>query len=226
VIEIPASLPALVGSIVIGYLLGALPLADRISHRYGVDIFSAGTRLAGASNVRRSVGRIPGLVVLVGDMGKGALVIVTAVFLGIESIALMLPAVAAVLGHWKSVFSRFRGGDGLATLGGAVLTMFPAIGLISVLVGMLFQLVGNKIPFSSLMGIVFGYVTLVALSLAYDRDTLLVLGTGGLASLVLTHALLGHRRRRYISDWNDAEEEWELEPVRKWLSTYLARVLW
>jgi len=208
-IDFPASAPALVSSIIIGYLLGALPLADRISRRYGVDIFSAGTGLAGATNVRRSVGRIPGLVVLVGDIGKGMLAVVAATILGIEGTALMLPVVAAVLGHWKSVFSGFRGGDGLATLGGAALALFPTIGLISVSVGMLFQLGAQKMPFSSLMGIVFGYATLVALSVAYERDTLLVLGTGGVASLVLAHALLGHRQRRHNLDWDDADEEWE-----------------
>ena len=204
-----ASATALLGSIVVSYLLGALPLADRMSRRRGVDIFTSGTGLAGATNVRRSVGRIYALVVLIGDIGKGALAVVVAGLFGIEGSLLLLPVVAAVAGHWRSVFSGFRGGDGLATLGGACLAMFPTIGLISVAVAMFVQLGAQKAPFSSLMGIVFGFATLVALSLAYERDTVLVMGAGALAALVLAHALLGHRRRRHDEGWDDPEEEWD-----------------
>ena len=39
----------------VGYLMGALPLADRLSRRSGVDIFRTGTGLAGATNVMRMV---------------------------------------------------------------------------------------------------------------------------------------------------------------------------
>ena len=204
-----AAAPALFGSIAISYLLGALPLADRMSRRRGVDIFTSGTGLAGATNVRRSVGRVYALVVLIGDICKGALAVLVAGLFGIEGTLLLLPVAAAVVGHWRSVFSGFRGGDGLATFGGACLAMFPTIGLISVAVAMLFQLGAQRAPFSSLMGIVFGFATLVALSLAYDRDTVLVLGAGGLAALVLAHALVGHRRRRHDSVWDDPEEEWD-----------------
>ena len=48
---------ALLLAIAIGYVLGAIPVADRISRRLGVNIFSTGTGLAGASNVRRTVGK-------------------------------------------------------------------------------------------------------------------------------------------------------------------------
>mgnify|MGYP001445455984 FL=1 len=76
--------PGLALAIVVGYFLGALPLADRVSARLGIDIFSVGTGLAGASNVRRSVGRWPALFVLVGDLAKGATSVVTAEALGVE----------------------------------------------------------------------------------------------------------------------------------------------
>ena len=209
-------MPAIVPAVVFGYLLGALPLADRISRRHGVDVFSTGTGLAGATNVFRSVGRTPALLVLVGDMSKGALAVIAARFLGIEGTLVLLPVAAAILGHWYSVFSGFRGGDGLATLGGAALALFPILGAISLAVGMLVQFSAQRMPYSSLMGIVFAYATLVALSLAYVGDNLLVLGTGGLAGLVLAYALNGHRRRRNATrlkghgeEWDASEEEWE-----------------
>ena len=201
--------PSLLLVAALAYLLGALPLAEQISRRNGVDIFSVGTGLAGASNVRRCVGRVPGLLVFIGDLGKGALAIIIGEVVGLEGPWLLVPAVAVVVGHWKSVFTGFRGGDGLTPLGGAVLAMFPVFGVLSIGVAMVIALGGQLLPYSSLLSIVFGYGTLVALVMAYDGDTALALGVGGVSSLVLAHALRGHRRRNSSAE----PEEWdELEP--------------
>lgn len=190
-----------------GYLLGALPLAYLISRRHSdVNIFEVGTGLPGASNVRRNVGKLPAVMVLTGDMAKGALAIMLADFMGVESPWILLPAGAAVVGHWKSMFTGFRGGDGLATLGGSIFGLFPILGFISLAVASLVALGGQKIPYSSLFSIVFGYGTLAALTVYYDGDTTLVFGMGGLSGLVLAHALLGHRRRRHVPEWDDIGE--------------------
>ena len=195
-------------AVVIGYLLGSFPIAALLSRRVGVDIFEVGTGLPGASNVMRNVGRAPAVLVLLGDLAKGALAVVVAKYLGVEAPLLVLPAGAAVLGHWRSIFSRFRGGDGLATLGGAIVALFPIFGIIAVAVAMVVSLGGQKLPYSSLLGIVFGYATLALLNVAYDGrsvdmmgvvdegNMVVALGIGGIAALVLAHALNGHRRRR------------------------------
>ena len=189
-----------------GYLLGALPLASYVSRRNGVDIFSAGSGLPGASNVLHSVGKVPAALVFIGDVGKGALAVLVAEFLGVDGPWLLLPAFAAVAGHWNPVFTGFRGGDSLAVVGGVVIALFPVFGTISVAVAFLVAWGGQRMPYTSLLSIVFGYTTLVALSIAYDGDTILALGYGGLAGLVLAHALLGHRRRRHETEWEDLEE--------------------
>ncbi len=212
------SVPDLLLAIVIGYLLGSLPLADLISRRLGVNIFEAGTGLPGASNVMHSVGRVPAMFVLLGDMGKGALAVVAAERFGVEAPWLVFPAGAAVLGHWRSIFTRFRGGDGLATLGGAIVALFPVFGVASVAVAMLVALGGQRLPYTSLLGIVFGYATLVGLNMANDGvvvtvagvsntgDTVTAMGIGGLAALVLAHALRGHKRRRGSPDVEEVDE--------------------
>ena len=112
-------------STLIAHLLGALPIAVWISRRNKIDIFSVGTGLPGASNVRRQVGNVPGGQVLFGDMAKGAVAILAARQMQVDGIWLILPCFAMVAGHWKSIFTGFRGGDGLAPLGGAILVMFP-----------------------------------------------------------------------------------------------------
>ena len=210
-------------AVVIGYFLGSLPIAALLSRRAGVDIFEVGTGLPGASNVMRNVGRVPAVAVLLGDMAKGALAIVVAKYLGVDAPGVdvplvVLPAGAAVLGHWRSIFSRFRGGDGLATLGGTIVALFPIFGIIAVAVAMVVSLGGQKLPYTSLLGIVFGNATLALLNVAYEGRSVYMmgivdegnvataLGISGVSALVLAHALNGHRRRR-VSVENESLEE-------------------
>ena len=198
--------PCLLLASVMAYLLGALPLGDRISRRQGVDIFSVGTGLAGASNVRRCVDDVSGLLVLLGDVSKGALAILMGRLVGIEGPWLVLLALSVVVGHWKSVFTKFRGGDGLAPLGGVVLVMFPVFGPISLAVATVIAVGGQRLPYTSLLSIVFGYGTLASLVMANDGDHVRALGIGGLSGLVLARALLGHRWRNTSVAAEDLEE--------------------
>ena len=198
--------PTLLLATLTGYFLGALPLAERISRWHGVDIFSMGTGLAGSSNVRRTVGKLPGLVVLVGDIAKGGVAVLVSEYVGVDGPWVLVPVAAVVFGHWKSIFSRFRGGDGLAALGGATIAVFPVLGIVSVMVAMVVALGAQRLSYSSLLSIVFGYTTLVILVLSYEGDTPLAVGIGGIGGLVLAYALNGHRRRRHYTEWDEVEE--------------------
>ena len=177
------------------YLLGAIPLAQRISALHGVDIFSVGTRLAGSTNVRLSVGTFPAFIVLIGDVSKGVAAVVIAEKAGVGDPWLLFPISAAVIGHWKSIFSSFRGGDGLATLGGATIAAFPVFGLISVLFAVVVALGAQRLPYSSLLCLILGYAMLVWLIIIYGENWILALGIGCLCGLVLTNASYGHRLR-------------------------------
>ena len=201
--EFYASVPILLVSILASYLLGALPLADQISRRQGVDIFSAGTGLPGASNVLKCVGKWQAAFVLTGDIAKGALAVLLAQFLGVDGLWTLLPAAAAIVGHWASILSGLRGGDGLATLGGITLALFPAYGVICVAIGGLVALGGQKMPYTSLLSIVSGYAVLATFTFTNYGDAAVTLGTGGLAALVWARASLGHRRRRRGDHWAD-----------------------
>jgi glycerol-3-phosphate acyltransferase PlsY len=205
--ELFALAPVLLTSMVVAYVLGALPLADQLSRRHGIDIFSTGSGLAGASNVLKSVGKLPALVVILGDMGKGALALIVAGLLGVDGGLIMLPFAAAVLGHWRSIFSGFRGGDGLAVLGGAAIPLFGAVGVLSVVVTMVVALGAQRLPYSSLLGVVFGYATIVAFKGNIDGATVLTLGYGGISGLVLAYALVGHRQRRQVVQWDKSSDE-------------------
>lgn len=197
---------AVIISTLIAYLMGALPIAVWISRRRGVDIFNVGTGLPGASNVRRQVGNVPGGLVLIGDMAKGAIAIVAAQLMGVQELWLLLPCFAIVAGHWRPIFTGFRGGDGLAPLGGAILVMFPPFsGFLAVLIGSLVMLGGQKLPYTSLFGLVVAVAVLLLLTASNAQQLPLAVGVGVIASSVLLHASVGHRRRN--SDDVEIEQE-------------------
>ena len=196
----------LILAVIISYIFGSLPLADRVSRRRGVNVFNSGTGLAGATNVRRNVGMIPASLVVLGDAAKGILAILVAQALGVEGVWIVIPASAAIVGHWKSIFTGFRGGDGLVTLGGVTLAVFPIYEgyyetIIAVIVAVGVALGGQKLPYSSLFCIIAGYAVIIFLFMqnrVEDLDTALVMGA--LALVVFAYALLGHARRRRAPD--------------------------
>ena len=203
-------LAALVVSTLIAYLMGALPIAAWVSRSRGVDIFSVGTGLPGASNVRRSVGNLPGGAVLFGDMAKGLISIVAARLMGLEGVWLLLPCFFMVLGHWKSIFTGFKGGDGVAPLGGAIIAMFAWNGFIAAAIAAVVTLGGQKLPYTSLLGTVAGIAALIWLSAigptGVGQELQLAVGVGFVAAMVLIHATVGHRRRNARTEWDDLDD--------------------
>ena len=194
-------------AMVISYILGALPLADRVSRRRGVNIFLSGTGLAGSSNVLKTVGKLPAAIVVLGDTAKGVVAIFIAQGMGIEGPWLVVPASAAVLGHWHSIFPRLKGGDALVTFGGSTLAVFAGYGLAGVAFASLMAVGARKmpfpLPFASLFSIIFGYTMIVLLSVLNYTEMKMVVAFSALAVIVFARALLGHARRRRADDVPD-----------------------
>ena len=208
----PMEILLLLASGVIGYLLGALPFAQWVS-RYikGVDIFSTGSTLAGTANVYWNVGRRSALLVFIGDVGKGSAAVAVAWGLGIEAPLTLVAASAAILGHWVSVFSSFRGGDAMTPLIGVSFALVPVLTLLAAVVGVATVLLMRKHYLRSSWGICTGFMLMLGLSLAYQVEVELVTGLTILAVLVLLRSLIVRRR---ISSLDDAGimDELEAEP--------------
>ncbi len=121
----------LASSLVIGYLLGAIPIGIFAGRALGgIDPREAGSRNIGFSNVLRVAGKAAGIVTLIGDMGKGALaVLIARHLLGAAGSDWELAAGgAAILGHMFPVFLRFKGGKGVATALGVLLAFDWTVG--------------------------------------------------------------------------------------------------
>lgn len=117
------------GLIAGSYLLGSLSfglLAVRLLRR--VDIRRVGSGNPGATNVMRAAGRWPALVVLLLDIGKGIVPVRIARAFGAPSEVAAAAALAVIVGHVFPLFFGFRGGKGVATGFGALLSLFPLAG--------------------------------------------------------------------------------------------------
>lgn len=110
-------------SVVLSYLIGSVPNAYLFARWFGGrDIRRVGSRNAGTTNVALTVGWLPGLLTLVGDVGKGYLAALVGEVSSVPVLRFITPAFA-IAGHNWPVWLRFRGGGGLATFIGACLRL-------------------------------------------------------------------------------------------------------
>jgi len=139
--------------VIASYLLGSVPTAY-LAARWmrGIDIRQRGSGQVGGSNVWHSVSRRVGVVVAVADIAKGAVAVLVARVFGLGIEWQMVAGLSAIAGHNWSVFLRFGGGRGIATLGGVILVMAPwetVVFAVFVALGMLLRIV----PVSILLGV-------------------------------------------------------------------------
>jgi acyl phosphate:glycerol-3-phosphate acyltransferase len=113
---------------VVGYLLGTIPSAGVVAWlatRGEINLREAGSGNPGAINAIKMLGTRWGLVVLAADIAKGAAAGLLGLVIAGDPGA-YAAATAAIAGHIFPVWSRFRGGKGVATSAGACLAAFPA----------------------------------------------------------------------------------------------------
>jgi glycerol-3-phosphate acyltransferase PlsY len=157
-----------------GYLLGAVPLGLVIGRLVkGVDVRQYGSGNVGATNVLRTVGVKAAALVLVLDLGKGALMVVVAHLIGAaanlegtyQNSLEVACAIAALVGHNWSIFIAFRGGRGTATGLGALFLLAPWAGLVAACVGVSIIALGRYVSLGSITGAVVGGTTVLVMAL-------------------------------------------------------------
>jgi acyl phosphate:glycerol-3-phosphate acyltransferase len=112
----------------LSYALGAFPTANLVGRLVGRDPTREGSGNPGASNVYRLAGKRAGIAVLVIDLCKGAGPAAVGLAIGGRSLGVAC-GLAAMAGHVLPADRRFRGGKGVATLGGACLILYPLVSL-------------------------------------------------------------------------------------------------
>ena len=137
--------------IVIGYLLGSVPVGFILGLRSGIDVRESGSGNVGATNVARVVGKRQGILTLIADTAKGFLPVILAMQLGARLPATILVGTAAFLGHLYPIFLKFKGGKGVATALGIFLALAPMATLVLVVLFGVTVLTSRIVSLSSIL---------------------------------------------------------------------------
>ncbi|OGN88489.1 MAG: hypothetical protein A2158_08225 [Chloroflexi bacterium RBG_13_46_14] len=122
-------------------MLGSIPTAFIVTRfAYGKDIRKLGGGNVGTHNVYENVGKLPGILVGIVDVGKGvASVYIALAFIPSHDLYywVFAAALAAVIGHIWPVFLKFRGGNGIATSIGVLFVLMTLETLIALAIAIL-----------------------------------------------------------------------------------------
>jgi acyl phosphate:glycerol-3-phosphate acyltransferase len=122
----PALFPSVLLGLALAYLIGAIPVGFLVARLFGgLDIRQSGSGNIGATNVLRTLGKLPAIVTLLGDIAKGYIAVSVAGAVIPTRWGAAAGAALAVIGNCWPVFLRFRGGKGMATGCGAFLALTP-----------------------------------------------------------------------------------------------------
>ena len=118
-----------IGCAVASYFLGSIPTGFLWAKARGIDIREVGSGNIGATNVMRTLGKGPGIAVLLIDALKGFAPVWLAprFFPGVNnpSALQIVCCVSVIAGHNWTCWLKFKGGKGVATGAGALLAFLP-----------------------------------------------------------------------------------------------------
>lgn len=125
----------LLTAVLIAYLIGSIPTGYIIVKLFkGEDIRTIGSGSTGATNVKRVMGKKWFFIVMFLDAFKGALPVILAKIFATAFVSIglipVLCAIAAILGHSKSIFLNFTGGKSVASGVGTIIALNWHVGLI------------------------------------------------------------------------------------------------
>ncbi len=167
--------------VIVSYLIGSVNFSILISKAIsGKDIRESGSGNAGATNMLRTHGKKFAVITLICDIAKGVLAVVLAYFAAIylwmdsatlemidpgsyaintsavnDTLCEALPYIAGLLvmlGHCFPVFFGFKGGKGVATALGVVMTLDWKVGLIVAAFAILIMAITRYVSLGSVLG--------------------------------------------------------------------------
>ncbi len=135
--------------ILIGYFIGCINPSYIIGKLKGIDVKKSGSGNAGASNALILFGKLFGAFCALFDIFKAwfATLLCVELFEDELPVAFAVSAAAVILGHIFPFYTKFRGGKGLACLGGVILKYNPVIFLILLAGALVVVFITNYICF-------------------------------------------------------------------------------
>ena len=137
--------------VVIAYLLGNISPSIILGKIHGIDIKKEGSGNAGTTNALRVLGKKAAFITLVIDIGKGVLAVIIGRLVGGAAVGYIC-ALAVFCGHIWPCFYSFKGGKGVATAFGALLSVNWMLGLAALAVVAAGLALTQRMSVGSLLG--------------------------------------------------------------------------
>ncbi|RKX20952.1 MAG: acyl-phosphate glycerol 3-phosphate acyltransferase [Candidatus Zixiibacteriota bacterium] len=143
--------------LLLAYLFGSIPFGLVITRLFGVpDIRSVGSGNIGATNVLRTAGIFPALLVTLLDIAKGTLAVIIAgsfggYLLGDIEYLKLVAGLLAILGHVFPIFIGFRGGKGINTALGVFITLLIIPTLIALAIFIISVVITRYVSLGSIL---------------------------------------------------------------------------
>jgi len=110
------------------YFFGSIPAAYLAAKwTKGIDLRKTGSGNVGFTNLAVNTSKWVAIPVLIFDVGKGALVVCVAKWLGLSLPLQGLVGIMAIIGHNWSIFLGFNAGRGLLTTIGVAIALLPKL---------------------------------------------------------------------------------------------------
>ena len=143
---------------VIAYLIGSINFSVIISQKMaGFDVREKGSGNAGSTNVLRTVGKKAAIITLICDVLKGVISILLAKLISViwtelnGALLVQLAGIFAIIGHTFPIFFKFKGGKGVATSLGVLLTTNWQIGLICLVFALVLMALTQMVSVGSIV---------------------------------------------------------------------------
>ncbi len=143
--------------IIAAYLIGSIPTGYIIVKlKTNQDIRTIGSGSTGATNVKRVLGKKWFFIVMLLDALKGALPVVLAKTLTVDTYGIyaVISAIFVIIGHSKPVFLQFKGGKSVASGVGTILALNPLVGLLIALIWGVITYVSKYVSLGSIIALI------------------------------------------------------------------------
>ncbi|HHX95982.1 MAG TPA: glycerol-3-phosphate 1-O-acyltransferase PlsY [Clostridia bacterium] len=172
--------------IIPAYLLGSISFGIIVSKLIKkIDIRDYGSGNIGFTNVLRVVGKGPAALVLLGDALKGSMGVLLGYYLGGASYGYaVIGGIMAMLGHTYPLYFKFKGGKGVATGLGVIITLAPDVTLIALLIFLITVFISRYVSLGSLLAAISVPICMYLLNKAVP---IFLFGTFGALFVIYNH---------------------------------------
>lgn len=185
---------------IIAYLIGSINFSVIISKKMaGFDLRDKGSGNAGSTNVLRTVGKKAAILTLICDILKGVVAILIAKLIGniwdtLDSALLVqIAGIAVVIGHTFPIFFKFKGGKGVATSLGVLVTTNWQIGLICLVFALVLIILTQMVSVGSIAAaILYPVLTL------FIQENYIATGSGYLVASIILAVLVVFNHRANV----------------------------